>query len=211
MAALENLKSLKEDMQNKGWVISSFCFNYENSEYIALVILYQPNETKQEFGLLKIDFLRANDISQHLLTEANATRLLGSAKEIREFFGIKFGEKIGDSLRAFYRHLGTFVPKLVPMNINDSQRTAMVASLSHDDAENANKIYCYKVRRNPQKENGTNGQRSPFNDNKTRLLRFTLYEKLKDDWTLSFCYSEDPKKEKSDEEIIRNWSNNNHS
>lgn len=211
MAALENLKSLKEDMQNKGWVISSFCFNYENSEYIALVILYQPNETKQEFGLLKIDFLRANDISQHLLTEANAARLLGAAKEIREFFGIKGGEKIGDSLRAFYRHLGTFVPKQVPMNINDSQRTAMVASLSHDDAENANKIYCYKVRRNPQKENGTNGQRSPFNDNKTRLLRFTLYEKLKDDWTLSFCYSEDPKKEKSDEEIIRNWSNNNHS
>jgi hypothetical protein len=87
MAALENLKSLKADMQNKGWVISSFCFNYENSEYIALVILYQPNETKQEFGLLKIDFLRANDISQHLLTEANAGGLLGEAKKSVNFLG----------------------------------------------------------------------------------------------------------------------------
>ena len=211
MAALENLKSLKADMQNKGWVISSFCFNYENSEYIALVILYQPNETKQELGLLKIDFLRANDISQHLLTEANAGGLLGEAKKIREFFGIEYGENIGDRLRTFYRHLGAFVPKQVPMNINDAQRIAMVTSLSHDDAEDANKIYCYKVRRNPKRENGTNGQRSPFNDNKTRLLRPRLYEKLKDDQTLSFCYSEDPKKEKSDEEIIRNWSNNNHS
>lgn len=72
MAALENLKSLKADMQNKGWVISSFCFNYENSEYIALVILYQPNGNQARIWFAENCFLRANDISQHLLTEANA-------------------------------------------------------------------------------------------------------------------------------------------
>lgn len=87
MPALDNLKSLKEDMQNNGWVISSFYFNYENREYIALVILYQPNETKHEFGLLKIDFLRANNINQHLLTEANAGGLLGETKKSVNFLG----------------------------------------------------------------------------------------------------------------------------
>ena len=73
--------------------------------------------------------------------------------------------------------MGKFVPVEIPAKINEVQRDTMVASLNHYDAEDANKIYCYKVRRNPQRENGTNGQRNSFNDNKTRLLRPKLYEK----------------------------------
>ena len=82
----------------------------------------------------------------------------------------------------------------------------MAVSLSHYDKEDANKIYCYKVIRNPKREDGTNGRRSSFNDNKTRLLIPRLYEKLKDDPSISFCYSDDPTMEKSDEEIISNLS-----
>lgn len=207
MPALDNLKKLKEDMLNKGWVISSFCFDYKNKEYIALVILYQQNEVRNKYGLLKIDFLCANDINNHLLVEANARGLLGDARKIREFFDIEYGDDIGDRLNAFYRHLGVFVPTQVSMNLTEVQKRAMVVSLSNDDAENANKIFCYKVRRNPKREDGTHGQRSSFNDNKTRLLRPNLYEKLKADQTLSFCYSDDPTLEKSDEEILKNMNN----
>ena len=206
MPALDNLKLLKKDMQDKGWIISSFCFDYENRGYIALVILYQPNEPKHEYGLLKIDFLREENMDQHLLVEANVKGLLGNAREIREFFGIEYGDDIGDRLKAFYKHLGGFVPVEIPANITEIQREAMVVSLSHYDKEDANRIYCYKVRRNPKREDGTNGQRSSFNDNKTRLLRPRLYEKLKDDPSISFCYSDDPTMEKSDEEIISNLS-----
>ena len=206
MPALDNLKPLKKDMQDKGWIISSFCFDYENRGYIALVILYQPNEPKHEYGLLKIDFLREENMDQHLLVEANVKGLLGNAREIREFFGIEYGDDIGDRLNAFYRYLGGFVPVEVSAKITGIQREAMVVSLSHYDAEDANRIYCYKVRRNPKREDGTNGQRSSFNDNKTRLLRPRLYEKLKDDPSISFCYSDDPTMEKSDEEIISNLS-----
>ena len=206
MPALDNLKPLKKDMQDKGWIISSFCFDYENRGYIALVILYQPNEPKHEYGLLKIDFLREENMDQHLLVEANVKGLLGNAREIRECFGIEYGDDIGDRLNAFYRYLGGFVPVEVSAKITGIQREAMVVSLSHYDAEDANRIYCYKVRRNPKREDGTNGQRSSFNDNKTRLLRPRLYEKLKDDPSISFCYSDDPTMEKSDEEIISNLS-----
>ena len=206
MPALDNLKLLKKDMQDKGWVISSFCFDYENRGYIALVILYQPNEPRHEYGLLKIDFLREENMDQHLPVEANVGGLLGNVREIREFFGIEYGDDIGDKLKAFYKHLGEFVPIEVSKDITKVQNDAMVASLSHYDAEDANKKYCYKVRRNPKREDGTNGQRSSFNDNKTRLLRPRLYEKLKDDPSISFCYSDDPTMEKSDEEIISNLS-----
>ena len=51
-------------------------------------------------------------------------------------------------------------------------------------------------------------KRSAFNDQKTKILRPTLYEKLGKDDTRSFCYSNDPKMDYSDEVIIDNWLKN---
>lgn len=86
----------------------------------------------------------------------------------------------------------------------------MVISLSKSDGEDVNKIYCFKVKRNPLKSNNTLGQRTPYNDNKTRLLRPTLYEKLGKETNISFCYSKNPEDEKSDDEILANWAQKNH-
>lgn len=73
--------------------------------------------------------------------------------------------------------------------------------------------YCYAVKRNPvviDKVTGVRRQlkRSAYNDNKTRLLRGPLYKKLGKDPTISFCYSDDPEKDYSDEVIIDNWIKN---
>ena len=38
------------------------------------------------------------------------------------------------------------------------------------------------------------------------VLRRTLYKRLGSDNTLSFCYSDDPSKSRTDEEIISNWA-----
>ena len=70
----------------------------------CLVILYWPNEPKHEYGLLKIDFLHENNMDQHLPVEANSGRALGNAREIRGFFGIGYGDDIGDRLNTFYRY-----------------------------------------------------------------------------------------------------------
>ena len=51
-------------------------------------------------------------------------------------------------------------------------------------------------------------KRSAYNDQKTKILRPTHYEKLGKDDTLSFCYSNDPKMDYSDEVIIDNWLKN---
>lgn len=76
------------------------------------------------------------------------------------------------------------------------------------DNENQYKIYCHNIRRNPSKNNGLPGKRSQYNDNKTRLLRPNLYEMLKNDESISFCYYEDQNMHRSDNEIIKNWTNN---
>ena len=51
----------------------------------------------------------------------------------------------------------------IPDNTSDEEKSAMVKSLSISDSEDPNKIYCYKIRRNPN-----SGKRSDFNSDKIR-------------------------------------------
>ncbi len=121
---------------------------------------------------------------------------------MREYFGIEWAENLGSILRQFNEHFAQFIPDKVDLSKSNLFKTAMNKSLSESDSEDPNKIYCYCVRRNPD-----NGTRSIFNDNKSRLLRPKLYEKFKGDNTVSFCYSPNSEREKSDTEIIRNFTN----
>ena len=51
-------------------------------------------------------------------------------------------------------------------------------------------------------------KRTIYNDNKTRLLRPSLYDHFKNDKTISFCYKPLPSDEKDDNIIILNFSKN---
>lgn len=127
---------------------------------------------------------------------------------MRQYFEIEYADNLGDILLEFCQCLGSFIPTEVSNNKSNLQKEAMADSLSKSDSENPNRRFCYKVKRNPNRSDGTPGQRSPYNDNVTRIRRPSLYEKLYKDASLSFCYSEDCTMEKSDEEIISNWANN---
>lgn len=206
--ALANLKLLKKDMEVKGWVIDSFIFRFKKVDYIVLVKLYSKNEKKDKYALVKLEFLRKNDIDDNLEVPANSKKLMADAKTIREYFKIEYCEPLGDILVALTVHLGKFIPTEVSQNKDKNLRKIMVDSLSKSDSEDIDKVYCYMVKRNKVKKDKTLGQRSTFNDNKTRLSRARLYQKLGGDTNLSFCYSKDPLEEKNDEEIISNWAQN---
>lgn len=210
MLPLENLHALKQDMEKNGWIVDSFRFNFKHIDYIVLVILFQPNEPRKQYALLQLDFLRADDFNTHFLTEANAAGLMADAKELRLFFGIRYKENLRDILLEFAEYLGGFIPKAVIPSKPTVERQAMVHTLSKKDSEDPNKIYCFAVKRNPTTKDSITGvlkqqKRSAYNDNKTRMLRPSLYKRLGKDPTISFCYSDDPTKDYTDEEIINSW------
>jgi Family of unknown function (DUF6037) len=124
------------------------------------------------------------------------------ARTLREFFDIDYSPNIGDILHQFNEYFSRFIPTQVNPNKSESLKSSMIYSLSRSDSEDPNKIYCFTIRRNHN-----NGRRTPFNDNKSRLLRPSLYSKFKEEPTISFCYSINYKDEKSDEEIIKSFSN----
>jgi len=202
MNIFENFKLLKLDMEKKGWVIEAFFFNYNNIDYVVLVKLYQRHEVKENpYALLEVEFLKRHNIEDNLLVPVNVRELLIDAQPLREYFGIKWSENLGNILRQFNKHFAKFIPDKVDLLKSDFLKKTMTKSLSESDSEDPNKIYCYGVRRNPD-----NGTRSIFNDNKSRLLRPKLYEKFMGENTVSFCYSADREREKSDAEIISNFT-----
>ncbi|WP_245916828.1 DUF6037 family protein [Bacillus fungorum] len=111
MNILSNFRDLKSDMIGKGWCIDSFVFKYNQQEYIVLVKLYMKDEKIPEFALLKLEFLKRNNITDKLITPANAVKLLIDAKALRTYFGIPFGTNPGDAIQSFYQTLSKFIPK----------------------------------------------------------------------------------------------------
>lgn len=196
---LENLTKLKNDMQAKKWTICSFVFTYKGVEYIVLVKRFVGKEVREsQYALVKLHFMKASNLSDELIVEANSKGLLIDAKTLREYFGIEWSDNLGDILNQFTERLGRSIPVEVPATVSDIQKKAMVNSLSKSDSEDPSKIYCIGTRRNPDGQ-----KRSEFNADKTKLLRESLFNELSNDETISFCYSADQTKGKSDSEILR--------
>lgn len=208
---LANLKLLKQDMEDKEWIITCFSFLYKQVEFIVLSKRYIENKPPK-FALLKFDFIKANNSEEHLEFPVNAGGLILETNQdkakMRKFFNIKWAENIGDIFKQFNIYLSEFIPTKVNDNITVHEKSAMVKSLSKSDSEDPKKIYCFAVRRNPLNKDGTPQKRSIFNDNKTRLLRPSLYSKLGMDKTISFCYSANRNDHKEDSEILGNMAKN---
>lgn len=199
---LKNLKSLRDDMLKKGWVISSFLFKYNKYKYIVLVHLFNNiRKKKSPYALVLLEFLEKNNLDYNLQVEANSNGLLIDAKELRNYFRIKYSPNLGDILTQFTDELNKHTPTVVTKKLSEEQTQVMSFSLSKSDSENPNKKYCFAVKRNPK-----GYSRSDFNDNKTRLLRPRLYKYFKDDKTISFCFSDAIENKKTDSEIIAHFS-----
>lgn len=199
---LKNLKLLKDEMKNKGWTICSFIFSYKNTRYIVLVKRFVGNEIRNDkYALVKLQFMKESDLNDSLEIEANSNKLIADAQMLREYFGINYSNNIGDILKQFTLQFGNSIPTEVKDTISELEKKAMVHSLSLSDSEDPEKIYCTKVRRNPQGH-----KRSEFNTDKTKLLRRSLFEHFKDDNSISFCYSKEKNDEKDDVTILKNFS-----
>ena len=120
---LSNLKELKSDMVNKDWTICSFIFRYKGIEYIVLVKRFVGTEKREnQYALVKLHFMKFNDLSNDMQAEANSRGLIIEAQMLREYFGIEYTNNLGDILQQFTERLGNVIPKKVPECISGRVR-----------------------------------------------------------------------------------------
>ena len=201
MAIFENFRLLKEDMQNEGWIIEAFAFNFKTINYVVLVKLYLENEKKPKYGLLKTEFLKESFFEKSLEIPVNVNGFIIKPKVFREFFEIEYSKNLGDILKQFNEYFSNFIPTHINNSKPDNLIYPILISLSKSDSEDPSKKYCFSVKRNTKNE-----LRTLYNDNKTRILRPKLYNRFEKENTISFCFSKEITKEKTDEEIIFNFS-----
>lgn len=163
---MQNIVALLNNLRESHWHITAFPFTYNQTDYID-----KSNE---------------NHILQ---TRANQRSFQISAREFRTFFGIQYAPNLGDIFKQFYNYFGTFIPTTRIQTFDNQTQTAMVNKLSRNDNENVNNIFCYATRHNGCR-NGVQCHRTPFNSDKTKLLREGLFNMLGNDDTISFCYRE---------------------
>lgn len=197
----ENFKSLKANMIENGWIIEAFNFNYKSVKYVVLAKLYSKEEKKPKYALLKTEFINIDETNKTIEFPVNSNGFMADARTIREFFNIQYGENLGEIIQQFSSYFSNFIPLEINPSKPENLIKTMINSLSKSDSENPNKTYCYTVKRNPNK-----AQRTQFNDNKSRLLRPNLYARFKNECTISFCYSDQKNDERTDEEILFNFS-----
>lgn len=200
MKNLNHLMLLKNDMKAKGWTISSFIFIYKNIKYVVLVKRFiNPIKKINKYALVQLEFMEYNNIKNNYVVEANSNSLLDDIKSIRSYFGISYAHNLGNLMIQFAQALNRVIPTQVLNSYDETQLECLNISLSQSDSEDPTKIYCYGTMLNP-----IGKQHSPFNSDKTKLYRSVLFQKLGTEIRRSFCYSNDPKMEKSDAEIIAN-------
>jgi hypothetical protein len=206
-APLENLKIIRDELKKRNWAVDVFLFQYKKQEYIVLVKVYSEREKKDsKYAIVKLEFIKKRGRNENFCTYADLYKIhISDMKSFRKFFGIEYKENLGDVIQQFTQQFSTFIPNQLIVDKEIDLKSSITEYLNKTDMDSSKGIYCIGVKRNGTKKDGTSGQRSPENNQKAAIFRPELFEKLKDDTTISFCFSEDPSRQKTDEDILLRW------
>ena len=199
----QNLPELLNDMNRLGWIIDSFPFEYNGQQTIVILTLYTLNERKpSEYAQVKLEFISQDDANHSIKAYADFYEVhFNSVREFFDFFDINRLD--GNRFREIFINFSECFARVIPMQkvIN---KPLLERELIGRRAEgnNPNAIYCFDVRRNGRRSDGTPNSRSIENSNKAEMLRPELYHRYRHDPNLSFFFSDNPNEERTDEEII---------
>ena len=199
----QNLPELLNDMNRLGWIIDSFPFEYNGKQTIVILTLYTLNERKpSEYAQVKLEFISQDDANHSIKAYADFYEVhFNSVREFFDFFDINRLDV--NRFREIFINFSECFARVIPMQkvIN---KPLLERELIGRRAEgnNPNAIYCFDVRRNGRRSDGTPNSRSIENSNKAEMLRPELYHRYRHDPNLSFFFSDNPNEERTDEEII---------
>lgn len=206
MKIINNIGELRANLRQRGWHMTAFSFNYKSVEYDVLFEDIDNITKTNQYASVKLHFIDIANSDRTYTMEANQRGLIiDNKKEFREFFGIAYSQNLGDVFKQFFWHFLRFVPKTAPENLNIRQNNEIDRCLASCDGHDPNAIYCYDVRRLGSHD-GKQMHRSIFIANLTERRYPRLYKYFANEKEVTFYYTSDPKKEKSFNELIHQFT-----
>ena len=190
---------------------------YKSRHYIALIRQLEENKKYQEYDFAYIRFINLANTSETLEVLVNDfgfhSEIKGNEKcltsQLIAFFDIESKPgKYGTGFQTLYSSLSSQFPTHYTP-IQPRFNTYVLDEIGRHSPDNAaNKIYCNHVRRLGKKRNGEQMHRSSYNSQKANIQCHEVYQQLKKDRTLSFCFYEDESMQKNDAEILNQFAKN---
>ncbi len=197
--ALSNIKELLKSLRDNDWYITAFDFSYNGYEYVVVFEDLREIDRGTKYYAVMLTFMDKNDEERILETYANSYDFQVSDEEIKEYFRIGGNRSYGNPILELYCQLNKIVPTEYSPLQKKYYRTVHEVI---DKREHNEGFCCYKARHNGKKANGEQIYRSAKNTAKTKLLRESLFKRIGNDKTISFCYRQE--NELSDGQIISN-------
>lgn len=207
---LGNLKELRNDMLNNEKAVIVFRFNYKKIDYfIAVCLLTEEDRKKKEadYALVRLCFIHADDVNNYLDCYANSKRITAGMTELRKFLGVEYQEDGIAWINQFLSYLGRFIPKSIPVVVDREECTVALHTICRHENRNQNRVYRSYMFRNG-KINNRQKHRTEYNAQLASIRFPNLYERFKKDKTISFAFTDDPENEKTEEEVLSSFVEN---
>lgn len=197
--ALSNVKELLKSLRDNDWYITAFDFSYNGYEYAVVFEDLRELDRGTKYYAVMFTFIDKNDEERVLETYANSFDFQVNDEKIKEYFKIGGNRSYGNPILTLYRQLNEIMPReYSPLQKKYYRKVLTVI----DKREHNEGFCCYGARHNGKKANGEQIHRSAKNTAKTKLLRESLFKRIGNDKTISFCYRQE--NELSDSQIISN-------
>lgn len=213
-----NLRSLLNSMKSAQSTVETFNFRFNNVDCIVFLSIYEKKSERHKRHSeyiqkespnfkAKLEFIDPTNVKNVIVAYATYYKVIFiNISEFAKFFKLGWmgdGKGIQGGLERFYQSFET-IPHEVNLIAKDEIHKKVIASRLYP--ENPNAIYCIGVKRNGLKRNGEPKERSERNSIRAGSLRYELFKIFRQHTNISFMFSSDERKQKTDEEIIANFN-----
>lgn len=199
----KNLPLLLNDMRQSEWTIDAFDFRYKGEDFIVILQLYGDKKRPSRHALAALEFFREGDLKESVRAYLDFYEVFFfSSEEFCRFFDVVPGRANRDLFLDFSEAFAECIPAKRNKFPTPQQRARM---LRRCEGNNPDAIYCYGIFRNGVTPSGEQKYRRTENSNKAALACPQLYLKLREDRTLSFCFTDDPTRRRTEAEILQEY------
>ena len=201
---LVNLKNLRLDMQSKEKAVCIFEFTFNNIDSFVAVCLLTDDDRKlkiADMALVRLRFMRKNDLSVNVDCYANSVKITAGLTELRKFFNVQYQKDGIGWLNGFLKYLGEHIPTSVPLIQNDN---VIIETICAHERINALRLYPWRLARLGER-NGKQVYRTAYTAQLASYKCPMLYETYKTDKQVTFCFSDDKSKCRTEEQILASF------
>lgn len=206
--AFSDLRALRDNMVNSEIAVFSTKYSYNKVNcYIAFCLLTDEDRKNKfyKYALLSVKFIEQENFDNVVICPANSLGLSIPYGELRRFFNIQYdpnGYEMWSA--ALINSIGNMITPNIPSQTPELQHVNIHTVCKHEN-RNPNRVYRSYLMRHPMDDKGNAKCRTGYNAQLASIKFPKLYNLYRNDKHVSFCFTDDPNKEVSEQEAYDNF------